>query len=143
MDQVPEKQSRNRKINKNVFISYKRLLDEILSLKKTTLKANISKCILVHLKNPYYTGTGIYHRKKKKNLDGLSHGIYYFVTYINIHYFIHSWHISDERLNFQTACVTNTSFMWITLFTRSDACQGQKINKWWKVLYSLSVLYCC
>lgn len=51
MDQVPEKQSRNRKINKNVFISYKRLLDEILSLKKTTLKANISKCILVHLKN--------------------------------------------------------------------------------------------
>jgi hypothetical protein len=34
MDQVPEKQSRNRKINKNVFISYKRLLDEILSLKK-------------------------------------------------------------------------------------------------------------
>ena len=34
MDQVPEKQSRNRKINKNVFINYKRLLDEILSLKK-------------------------------------------------------------------------------------------------------------
>ena len=52
MDQVAEKQSRNRKINKNVFINYKRLLDEILSLKKkTTLKANISKCILVHLKN--------------------------------------------------------------------------------------------
>jgi len=42
---------------------------------------------------------------------------------------------SDERLNFQTACVTNTyhntSFIWIyTLFTRPDACQGRKINKW-------------
>ena len=40
----------------------------------------------------------------------------------------------DERLNFQTACVTNTyyntSFIWITLFTRPDACQGRKINKW-------------